>query len=231
MAEEENHTHAAVSANCVLGNIHVHLQNYNLALQHFRVAQLRGGYSNDSLDSIENEIDLARALTWMGQINEARDLATHAFEVTKQYQMMHLHTMALLTLGLCDILERNLGEAQAIMLDAEQIAQDNGLVYEQTWGKIGRARIALSERQFDTAEEIIKDILEVSDRHKMAWLKLRGLNFCFQLYNATQKPTLLFCRSEFDQLIKHLSEHTQSDALKQSFDSARQYWGEGHAYP
>jgi DNA-binding SARP family transcriptional activator len=231
MGGAENYSYTVVSANSVLGTIHRHLQNYNLALQHFRVAHLRGGYSDDSLYSIENRLNLARTIIWMGQINEARGLASQAFAVTKRYQMMHLHTMAMLTLGLCDILERKLAEAQAIVLDAEQIALDNGLVYEQTWSKIGQARIALSRRQFDEAEEIIKAILEVSDRHKMAWLKLRGLNFCFQLYNATQKPTLLFCRSEFDQLIKHLSEHTQSDALKQSFDSARQYWGEGHAYP
>ncbi len=231
MGEAENHTYTIVSANCVLGTIHRHLQNYNLALQHFRVAQLRGSYSNDSLYSIENDLELVRTITWMGRINEARDLATHAFEVTKRHQMMHLHTMALLTLGLCDILERKLVEAHAIILDAEQIALDNGLVYEQTWSKIGQARIALSRRQFDEAEETIKAILEVSDRHNMAWLKLRGLNFCFQLYNATQKCSLAFCRSEFDQLIKHLSEHTKSDALQKSFDSAKQYWGEGHTYP
>lgn len=231
MGEKENHAHTIISANCVLGVIYRHLQNYNLALQHLRRAQLRGGLLDDLLYSIENDLELARTVSWMGQTNEARDLAQHALEVTDKHGMLHLHAMALLCLALCEILERNLPEAEAYISQAEPIAQENGLVFEQTWCKIGQARIALSRRQFDTAEEKIKAILTVSDQHNMAWMKLRGLNFCFQLYHATQKPSLIFCRAEYENLIKSLSENIRSDVLKQNFDSAKQYWSEGHAYP
>ena len=40
IGEVENHTHSIIAANRVIGDIYRHLQDYNLALQHYRVAQL-----------------------------------------------------------------------------------------------------------------------------------------------------------------------------------------------
>jgi tetratricopeptide (TPR) repeat protein len=231
LGEEQNYTHTIISANRVIGDIYRYLQNYSLALQYYRVAQLRGGYSNDTIYTLDNDLSLASALAWMGQVAEARSLVQHAFEVTREKGMTQLHAGALLKLALCDLIERNLSGAEANILQAERLALDNGLVYELVWCQVGYARIALSRKQFDVAQKAIERILKTSDQRNLVWMKLRGLNFCSQLHNATQEPSLLRYRSERQALLQFLSEHTQSDSLQNDFTTAKKYWEEGHTYP
>ena len=167
----------------------------------------------------------------MGQLSEARSLATHAFEVSHKLGMTQIHAQALLRLALCDLIERNFAGAEEYILLAERESLENGLVYEQVWCCVGRARIALSKRDFEQAQAEIENILDISGQRNMAWMKLRGLHFYSQLHNATGDPALLRYRPDLNDMLETLSEHTQSQALRPNFEKATSYWKEGHAYP
>lgn len=231
MGEKENQAHTIVSANHVIGDIYRRLQNYNLALQHYRLAQIRGGYGQVSLYNIENDLSLAPALVWMGQVKEARALASRALEVSQQNGMMQYYVQALQIFGLCEMIEKNLPEAEEYILEAEHLALEKGLVLEQAWCKVDRARIALSKHQFETAEKRIVEIMDISNQRNLTWIKLRGLQFCSQLYKATRKSCLLQYQSDFHALINFLTEHTKSEPLRDDFKKAKDYWQVGQAYP
>ena len=231
LGEAENHTHSIISANRVIGDIYRHLQNYSLALQHYRVAQLRGGHNKESYYSLDNDLALVSALAWMGQVSEARSLAAQAYEISQKREMGQLHTQAILKFALCDLIEGEFDSAEAYLSQAERQAVDLGLIYEQVWCHVGRGRIALSRHQFSQAEEEIKKILEISTQRNMAWMKLRGLHFCGQLHKATRDPALLHYQQAYEDLLTMLSEHTQSAALRGDFENAKKSWEMGHAYP
>jgi DNA-binding SARP family transcriptional activator len=231
LGEENSHNHTIISANCTIGDIYFSLQEYTLALQHYRVAQLRAGYSKESYYSLDNELHLARALAWMGQLTEARELAARAVDKTKEYGMLQLLTVALRAIGLCDMLEGRLPEAKGNYLESERLAVENGLVYELLWTRVGRARLALSERQFSQAKDLIREILKVSKARNFAWAKLNSLQLCAHLHNATSDTELLEYRSDFREVVEQLAGHVQSTPLKQYLETARQFWEKGHAYP
>ena len=145
--------------------------------------------------------------------------------------MIQLYVQALLKLGLCDLIEGNFSGAEDYISQVEREAIPNGLIYEQVWCSIGRARIALSRHQFDQAQAAIIEILEASEQRNMAWIKLRGLHFCAQLHKATREPSLIHYEADYQALIEMLSRNAQSDALRSDFEKAKHYWAEGHAYP
>jgi len=231
LGEENSHDHTIITANCRIGDIYFSLQEYTLALQHYRVAQLHAGYSGDSYYSLESDLHLSRALAWMGHLTEARELAASAVGKAKEYGMIALLTEALRAMGLCDTLEGQLVEAAEHYHESERLAIENGLVYEQIWTLVDKARLALSEHRFEEAENLIRKILGICNKRNVAWAKLYCLQLCSHLHNATGDAALLKYRQEFKNLIAHLTEQAQSPPLRQYLESARQFWEKGHAYP
>ncbi len=231
LGEENRHAHTIITTNCILGDIYFSLQEYTLALQHYRVAQLRAGYANESIHQLENDLHLSRALAWMGQAAEAEDLAKNALAVTEKKGMLRLQTEALRAVGLCAMLMGRPEESEGHYLRSEGLAIENGLIYEALWSKVGRARLALSRRQFEAVKELVCEVIQRSQANKMAWLTLYSLQMCAHLHHATDDPSLLKYRASFTELLAHLSEHTQSTPLRQYLESAQEFWERGHAYP
>ena len=232
MAEEHNHTHSIISANCILGDIYFTLQNYSLAMKHYRVAQIREGFSKISINGIENNIHLARLLSWLGPISETREILDKSLEVTKKHGMQRLYAQSLLNSGLCDLIEGNLGESENKFIQASTIITENALVYEEIWLKIGYLRLALSRHQFDLAEQILNKLLEESASINAVFLTLYGLELSSQLQK-TEKgfATPAEYQERLKELVQRIEFHTQSDALREDFLNAKRLWLEGHRFP
>jgi len=231
LGEQSNRTHVIVGANSLLGDIFNILQNYSKALQFYRLAQVRAGTSNQSIQRIGNDLQLARLLSLMGQQEEAQEIIQKIHTVTRKAGMMQLYSLVLSVSGFYKIFVHDLDEALTAFQKSAEMAVQNGLQYEHVWTMIGRCRIALSKRQFDLAEEYINDVLEESQRLNTVWQKLHGLQLCSELHKATQRPTLKKYRKMFTTLMEEFEAHTQSDPLKKDFLNAKRLWEEGHHYP
>jgi tetratricopeptide (TPR) repeat protein len=231
LGEQYNRTHVIIAANSLLGDIFNLLQNYSKALQYYRLAQVRAGITNQTIQRFGNDLQLARLLSLMGQQEEAQEIIQTKLVAARKAGMMQIYSLALSISGFCEILTHDFDEGLGDLQESAEVAVHNGLPYELVWSKVGRCRIALSKRQFDLAEEYIHDVMEESQRLNTAWQKLHGLQLCSQLHHATQRPTLQKYRDMFETLMEELETHTQSDPLRKDFLNAKRLWEEGHHYP
>jgi len=232
MGEETNHTHTIVSANCLLGDIFFNLQNYSRAMKYYRVAQIREGFSKTSIHGLENNIHLARLLSWLGPLVETKEILDRTLNATKKYGMRRLYAQTLLNSGLCDLLEGNLSQTENKFSQAAPIITENGLVYEEIWLKIGYLRLALSRHQFDLAEETLNKLLEESTAINAVFLTLYGLELSAQIQKKGGNATFPDgYRTKLEKVVQKIDAHTQSDALREDFLNAKRLWLEGHRFP
>jgi len=232
MGEENNHTHTIVSANCILGDIFFNLQNYSRAMKYYRVAQIREGFSKNSIHGIENDIHLARLLSWLGPLTETKEILDKTLKVTKKSGMNQLYAQSLLNSGLCDLIDGELIRAENKFSHAFAIITENGLRYEAVWCKIGYLRLALSRHEFESAKQILDELLEESTQINSIFLTLYGLELSVQLQkNGEDSVFLDEYRAKLDEVVQRIDLHTQSDALRGDFLNAKRLWQEGHRFP
>jgi DNA-binding SARP family transcriptional activator len=230
LAEADNKVQTVVAVNTLLGDIFVILRDYNQALHYYRIAQVRQGYFFQSYYGLENNIHLGRALTWTGQIAEAREILKITLELTHQKGIMVLYIQALMIDGLCDLFEMKDTEAEAKFSSVVEIAEENGLRQDYYWGKFLFARLQMTRKEFVKAEETLIEVLEGTTSHKMTLLTL----FVFDLLTQLQKVHHLrmpaeVLTSSFDALLHKLDSQTQSPPLREVFLDALGYWRAGRS--
>ena len=231
ISEKTNHTFTIINANSLVGDIFCIMQDYTNAIQYYRIAQIRAGYSDSSIYKIRNDLHLARALCLLGQIQEARELIENAKTLTIKESIGQLYVKSLLISGLCDIIDGDLDSSEGSHRAAMKLAEQKGLKYELIWSKVGLARVALSKHQFESAERLIHQVLEESRTIHAVWPMLHGLQLCSQLHKAKKDSPIVEYQTLFQNLMSEMEENTQSDNLKQAFSQARRLWAEGHHYP
>lgn len=232
LADQNNSTHTIVSANCLLGDIFSFLQNNNQALKHYRVAQVRAGFSFDFYSAIENNIRLARLLIRSDQLTEAKQILHKAIDVTQQKGMGQFNIHALLVKSTCDLVEKDIVSAEKHINRATQLADQKGLPYEKVWCKVAETRLALSRNQFDLAEELTIQIKNESLSRDMAWITLYTIGLCEQLQRGkTLHPALADYQIVRLSLIDKLKKYSRSGPLRQDFHNTSKLWEEGQNYP
>lgn len=232
LAQDLNRNHAIVTGNCVLGDIFFALQNHTRALQYYRTAQKHANIKASTLHTLENNIHLARLLTWSGQLEEAREIIQSTREITDRKSMAHLQVLALLVEGLCDLIEKDLIVSEDKFLRAMTLAREKGLNYEAAWCLAGLARLEMSQHQFDKATNHIKTLIDQSQAHRYVWLSLYGLELHWQLQAATNQDIIpIDYTAMLNNVIDKVADHTQTEPLKQDFENARRRWEKGHHFP
>lgn len=225
IGEALHHRYLTVSANSVLGDIFMVLRNDTRALQHYRVAQVRAGYSNDTHHGLTNDVHLARLLCWTGQVEEAREIAKTTLDATRQKNMSDLLVQILMVKSTLDLNENNIAAAEETLKETAEITQAKGLGYEYLYCLYREAQIALSRQNYDKAAEILMDVFKEACIHNMIWLLLN----CIELYGLfpeerqDPKQKQIF-RTDLERILEILEKHTQSDPLRQDFINARRYW-------
>ncbi|MFN2303925.1 MAG: hypothetical protein ACK2TV_09360, partial [Anaerolineales bacterium] len=227
LGEQYDHVHTIVTTNWILGDIFFNLNKGIEALRYYRIAQVREGYSAESLHGMENNIHLAHSLARSGKFSEARELVQATKDITKEKGMWQLHAQALLLSGFCYLMEGCYDYTPKEYLKAEELAQQKDLEYELLWCRMIRIQISLLKRQFDLTQEMLKDALDKCQELNTPWLTLYALQLCKRLEIAQEGKILqINFRTIYKSLINELEEHAQSEALKKDFQNAKKYWEE-----
>jgi predicted ATPase len=230
-AENDKRVQSVVAANMLLGDIFNILHNTNQALQHYRIAQVRQGYSFQSYYGLENNIHLSRLLTRTGELVEAREILIATLAVTEEKGIMHLHPQALLAEGLLDLQEEYYPEAEGKFSLALAIAEQKGLMHEAIWGKFRLAAYAFTQKRYDLAENLLIDVLATTKLQEMPLLNLHALEFFWQLKEYISiRVDMDELRDNFQVLADKLNAQTQSPALKPDFQNVQRYWREQGYY-
>ena len=231
-AESNNKVQTLVAANTVLGDIFIILNNYPLALQYYRIAQVRQGFFFQSYHGLENNIHLARLLTWSGQLREARELLHPTLEITEQKGMAQLYLQALLIDGLCDLLEKKFHDAEKKFSSIINVADQKGLHQEALWGEFLMARMQIFKHQFEHAQQHLLALLDKTQSQKMILLSMFTMGLYSQLNQIHPlKTSPEHLKKSFDAILEELKTHTQLPPLKQDFAKTLQYWQEQHPFP
>jgi DNA-binding SARP family transcriptional activator len=227
LAETNNKIQNIVAANTIIGTIYDILHNSAQAEQHFRIAQIRQGYSFLSYSGLENNLHLGRLLTRNGQLAEAKEIIQSTLKVTGQKGMMMLHTQALLADGLIDLIEQNDSEAERKFALAIEIAREKGLVQEVTWGKFRMALLAFSRQQYLEAESIVFEVINDANRLKMTLLTKYALELAERLANfITLKVGPDELQSIKQSLVEKLMSYNHTEPLRREFFSRQHLWRE-----
>jgi DNA-binding SARP family transcriptional activator len=227
LADSNNKIQEIVAANTILGTIYDILHNYPQAEQHFRIAQIRQGYSFLSYFGQENNLHLGRLLTRNGQLAEAREIIQSTVEVTGQKGMMLLHTQALLADGLIDLNEKNDVDAEHKFALAIEIAREKGMVQEVTWGKFRMAILAFSRQRYEEAERFVFEVINEARSLNLILLTKYALELAERLANHI---TLQVGQDEMQSikqsLVEKLVSDNQSEPLRRDFFSRKHLWRE-----
>lgn len=232
LAEKSSKIQIIVAANTLLGDLFNILQNTTLAMQYFRIAQVRQGFFFQSYYGLENNIHLGRLLTRNGHLEEARQILRTTLAVTEQKSMAHLHIQALMVDGLIDLVEHDYASAEGKFLSALDLADQKGLVHEVIWGKYRLALLEFDRQRFDLAEKHLVEVLEQAKSHQMTLMLQFALGFGYQLsktFTSQIDPDEI--RSTFQSLVDSLEAHTQTTPLRQDFLNARRIWQESGYLP
>ena len=227
LAEGHHIVQSIVTANTLMGDIYDILHNTSQAMQYYRIAQVRQGYTFQSIFGLENNIHLARLLARSGQIADARELLQTILSVSEQKGLMSSHVEALLVDGLIDLEEGMLPSADHKFSSAVVIAEQKGLIQDVMWGKFRMAQMGLFQEQYDHAEELLIEVLEFTRSEKMILLNKLALELASQLsrHKALWTP-IEKLQSEYQALVAKLEAHTQSEPLRQDFLNAQGLWRE-----
>jgi DNA-binding SARP family transcriptional activator len=232
MGEKSNNLHTIVNANRTLGDVFGYLQNYTRAMKHYRVAQIRAGFSTPSSHRFENNIQMARLLIWMDELPEAKEIIEPTIQETRKYAMHHLEAKSLMISGICDYSDLDLSSAEDKFIQAKDIIEENGLLAESLWNMVGRTRIALFRGNLDVAESLIRDLLIEGTNLNMVWQNLHGLALYKQLCQARGEDSLPNnYQALYDSLLRLLESHSQSQPLKKDFITMKSNFEKGLYFP
>ena len=225
IGEEKNHAHTIVTANRILGDIFYYLGNINRALQYYRTAQIREGFSINSLHGIENNVHLAHVLAQSGRFNEARELNRITIQLTQKNKMIQFLSLSLLVEVECDLMEGHFVDAEKSLLSAENLLKDRGLRFESLFANLARAQLASAKGNQGTAIQLLEKIVIDSQTLGVSWITLEALQ---SLAQHKQKDTNLKLNIDignvYHDLIHELEAHAQSDPIKEYFQIAKESW-------
>ena len=227
LAERHHKVQSIVAANMLLGDIYGFLDNTAQAIRHYRIAEVRQGYSFESFFGIENNIHLARFLMHDGEVAEARELIETILVETEQKNLMSFHAQALMIDGLIELKEGKISVADQKFSSAVVLAEQKGFDQDTMWGKFRIAQMAIQQEQYDLAEELIIKVLAFSRSRDLLMLQKYALELAGQL--SKKKPLwqpLEKLQSEYKQLVEKLEANTQSEPLRQEFLNAQNLWRE-----
>jgi DNA-binding SARP family transcriptional activator/tetratricopeptide (TPR) repeat protein len=227
LADRTNKIQDIVAVNTILGTIYDILHNDTQAEQHFRIAQVRQGYSFLSYSGQENNLHLGRLLTRNGQLTEAKEIIRSTLEVTEQKGMMLLHTQALLADGLIDLSEQNDVDAEHKFALAIEIAKEKGMVQEATWGKFRMAILAFSQQRYTEAESFVFEVINEAISLKLILLTKYALELAEQLANfitlQVGPDELILIKKS---LVEKLMSYNETEPLRREFFSRPHLWRE-----
>ncbi len=232
LAERHHKIQSIVAANTLLGVISAILFDDDQALHHYRIAQVRQGYSIQSYYGLENNINLTRLLALRGELVEARELLETTLAVTEQKRLMAFHIEALMVEGVINLEEGDFIAAGKVFSMAVSIAEKKGLVQEVMWGTFRLAWAAFLQGQYNLAEESLVKVLSFTRLRDMVILNKLALELAINLSRIqTLSIPLDQLREEYQALVAKLEAHTRSEALRARFLAALQRWREYENFP
>jgi DNA-binding SARP family transcriptional activator len=231
-AEKADRKPNIISANCLLGDIYYAIQNFTAAAQHYRVAQIREGFTTTSLTGIENSLHLAHLLSWTNQIQEAREIIQKNQPIIERCNLARLYVNSLLIHGICDFHEGNLKNAENTFTEAIEIAEEKGLPYELTVNKIMLARLMITKNKLDQSEKLINEILDITQPKNLILVSLYGIELLIRINKAKNQLEMVNeYQSALEKLNNELADNMQSDPLKQGYQQGKQIWDTDHRLP
>jgi DNA-binding SARP family transcriptional activator len=232
MGEKSGRNHTIIDASSVLGRIFFTLQNVSQALQHYRLAQIREGFPPKSLYGIENNIHLARVLSWQRQIPEARKIIENALALSREKGLQAHFTQALIVAAYCDLLEDKTASAREKFTQARKTALELGLKYEQVWSKKGLAHLELNQQHYEDAEKLLVETLDESQKYNFVWLHLNAWTHYIELMELTNQVNISDeSRAKFHTVLNEMAKHTRSEPLRKDFEIAKKQWDKGILIP
>ena len=232
LGEEHQKVEAIVAAHTILGDIFIILHNYAKAHSHYRHAQLRGSSTPNSLATLENNIHLARMLTWTGEPKEARTLITNTLTHCQEAGLGSQYVTGILVDGICDLIEENYIKAEEKFKEAIAMSKEKGISFGLQWSQIRLAKLKLIQQDYKTARNMIDEVFQAAQELQMTWL----LFYCYNLYIQLNKTNHIEAISPdiqkaLDNLIEKLDQNVQSEALIEDYRNARANWVERKLYP
>jgi len=222
--EANGNVYTIVQTYSLIGDIYQILMNHSQAIHFYRLAQIRSGFFQSSVDSLQNEIHLARLLAHTGRVAEAKETIEQVLKTTQTKGMKHLYSLALTASGLCDLKEDNHKTASEKFAKSLEIANENHLRHEMIISKLGQVQIALAQRSYQTAEKITDVIIPECQELQSVWLLLNALSLGIQLSQVQNQEIPLEYQSLYKSLIDKIQEQTKTDALAEAFGNAREVW-------
>lgn len=225
LAESVNNLQEAASASTLLGDLHGFLNNYPQAFHHYRIAQIRQGYSFQQFNALENHIHLARWLTRNNQLPEAKQIIKECLKVTEQKGISPLYLQALMADGLIDIKEKQVVLAKSKFEEAIEHAEKKDLAMDICWGKIRLVQLAIEEKNYIKAEELLNDILDFASEKNLITILKQAFVLAADLYkNNALQMSLKDLQSIYGNFIVRLEAHTQSEPLRKLFLKVHTDW-------
>ena len=214
-----------VSANCILGDIYPLLNNDTAALKHYRVGQIREGFSSHSFYGLEINIHFAHYLCFLNQTEEARKILDHAIKVTGKFDLGTLYVKALMSSGVWNHKFGNPNIARNQFEEAERIAQERGLIYEFTLVKLAYARFLMEKDEIEAAKSHLEEVLLIAQERNMLWVQNFALMSGIALTRITDQVDK---RKEYQALLQvtidRLRANTEIEPLKDQFVQASEDW-------
>lgn len=231
LAERQHKIQSIVAANTLLGDIYAFLNNTAQAIKHYRIAQVRQGYTSQSFYGLDNNIHLARLMIGSGELAEARELLQTIIVATEQKGLMSFYIQALMVDGLIDLEEGKFSAADQKFSTAVVLAEQKGLEQEVMWAKSRMAQMAIQQDRYGLAEELLTEVLVFARSRDILILQKFVLELAGQL---SRYKTILLpmedLKSEYKNLVDALEAHTQSEPLRQDFLKAKFHWRENEIY-
>jgi len=225
MGEEFNDIHAIVSANMILGCIFRILQNNERAKQYFRVAQLRDSFSTTSLYGLENNIELAIALSKTGGFSEARLLIQTIINKTRESGIWTHYIKASLIDQYFNLQHSSLDEVNEKIASSIQLAEDKELPYQLFWGQLIRANLNIIQGSYHPAATEIKELIRKSQVLKAPLITLAAVRLAARIrQNNADHVNDIDIERIFDDLMRYLEDNTQSEPLKTELGKAKAIW-------
>ncbi len=221
LAEAENKLQEAAAASTLLGDLHGFLNNYPQAFRHYRIAQIRQGYSYQYYHALENHIHLASWLTRNNQLAEAKQIIKECLKVTEQKGMTPLYLQSLMADGLIDMRENNIALANLKIEKAVDLAKEKGLMMDIYWGKLRMAQFAIEEQKYKLAEDLLLDILESASEKGLVTIVKQAFELIAKMdKNNYLQMDIYDLKETYETFIEKIDLHTQTEPLRQLFQKA-----------
>lgn len=224
-AESANRKLNIISANCVLGDIFRVIDGNRTALQHYRIAQIREGFSSISFFGIENNIHLSNYLFTVNQTEEAKKILQQYLPIAKKYDLGLFYIQGLLSLGAWNIDNGNLSAAEKSFSSAIKLAEEKGLLHELMVAKTEYARLLMIRDQSNVAKVYLDEVLEVSRERNMILTHLSALSLSAKrLKENSELVEVLKHKLTFYNIVEALQEEIKSEPLKELFSQTSENW-------